>query len=226
MAGVGGIEELANNALRQSPSTTQFYTHKMCPFAQRVWIALEAGNCPYEMQQIDLYGAGGKPDWFLDLNPEGQVPVVTCFGGAKILIDSEYILTRLAEGVVEGGQSLSGDGSEEMTDQIDQWRNDINDRVKVVGKQAVLRGGKNVDELMELLRSLDDKVVGPYLCGDTVTVADASAFPFLWRIDDEYDLEKNGCKNIRAWLDECGKKRCIQKDDSISLVVVVVVAPW
>ena len=211
MAGVGGIEELANNALRQSPSTTQFYTHKMCPFAQRVWIALEAGNCPYEMQQIDLYGAGGKPDWFLDLNPEGQVPVVTCFGGAKILIDSEYILTRIAEGVVEGGQSLSGDGSEEMTDQIDQWRNDINDRVKVVGKQAVLRGGKHFDELMELLRSLDDKVVGPYLCGDTVTVADASAFPFLWRIDDEYDLEKNGCQNLRAWLDKCGQNDAFKK---------------
>jgi glutathione S-transferase len=207
----GGIEELANTALRQSPSTTQFYTHRMCPYAQRVWIALEAGNCPYEMQQIDLYGAGGKPDWFLDLNPEGQVPVLTCFGGAKILIDSEYILTRMAEGVVEGGRSLCGDGSEETADRIDRWRNDINTKVKVVGKQAVLRGGKHVDELVELLQSLDGNVAGPYLCGDSVTTADCSAFPFLWRIDDEFDLEKNGCKNIRAWLDKCSENEAFKK---------------
>ena len=213
MASSGGMEELANNALRQSPSTTRFYTHKMCPYAQKVWLALEAGNCPYEMQQIDLYGGGGKPEWFLDLNPAGEVPVVTCFGGAKILIDSEYILTRLAEGVVEGGQALGGDGSEAMNDRMERWRDDMNTQVKKVGKQAVLRGGKHVDELMELLKSLDGNVVGPYLCGDAVTVADCSAFPFLWRLDSEFGplTKDNGCGNIRAWLDTCGETEAFKK---------------
>lgn len=213
MASSGGMEELANNALRQSPSTTRFYTHKMCPYAQKVWLALEAGNCPYEMQQIDLYGGGGKPEWFLDLNPAGEVPVVTCFGGAKILIDSEYILTRLAEGVVEGGQALGGDGSEAMNDRMERWRDDMKTQVSQVGKQAVLRGGKHVDELMELLKSLDGNVVGPYLCGDAVTVADCSAFPFLWRLDSEFGplTKDNGCGNIRAWLDTCGETEAFKK---------------
>jgi glutathione S-transferase len=185
----------------------------MCPYAQKVWLALEAGNCPYEMQQIDLYGGGGKPEWFLDLNPAGEVPVVTCFGGAKILIDSEYILTRLAEGLVEGGQALGGDGSEEMNDRMDQWRDVIDTEVKKVGKQAVLRGGKHVNELMELLKSLDGNVVGPYLCGDAVTVADCSAFPFLWRLDSEFGplTKDNGCGNIRAWLDTCGETEAFKK---------------
>lgn len=202
-----GAQELANNALRQSPSTTQFYTHKMCPYAQKVWIALEAGSCPYEMQQIDLYGSGGKPDWFLELNPAGQVPVVTCFGGAKILIDSEYILTRIADGVVEGGDTLRG-GSDDVEDRVDAWRKDINNKVKVVGKEAVLRGGKNVDELMELLKSIDGNIVGPYLTGESVTVADCSAFPMLWRLDQEFGPltdEDHGCGNIRKWLDKCSE---------------------
>ena len=45
------------------------YTNKMCPFAQKAWIALEekkaAHGVPFAMEEIGLYGAGGKPGWFL-----------------------------------------------------------------------------------------------------------------------------------------------------------------
>uniref|UniRef100_A0A7S4NGJ4 GST C-terminal domain-containing protein n=2 Tax=Odontella aurita TaxID=265563 RepID=A0A7S4NGJ4_9STRA len=155
------------------------------------------------MIEVSLYGAGGKPDWFMDLNPEGQVPVLTCFGGAKIFIDSEYILTRIADGVVEGGSKLMPD-SDVNKEKMEEWRHDISNRVIPIGKLAVQKGGKNVDELMELLKEMDVKIKGPYLCGDAVTVADCAAFPFLWRINDEWPLtEENGCENIRKWLDKC-----------------------
>jgi glutathione S-transferase len=45
------------------------YTNKMCPFAQKAWIALEekkaAHGVPFKAEEISLYGAGGKPGWFL-----------------------------------------------------------------------------------------------------------------------------------------------------------------
>ena len=208
--------EFANKALRQSPSSTQFYTHKMCPYAQKVWIALEAGGCPYEMTQIDLYGAGGKPDFFLELNPDGEVPVVTCYGGAKILIDSEYILTRIADGVVDGGECLrppEGENREELENMVEAWRKDMNTRIKVVGKEAVLRRGKNVHELKELLKEVDRNVVGPYLCGETISLADCSAFPFLWRIDQEFGpfTSDDSCGHIRQWLDKCAETDAFKK---------------
>jgi glutathione S-transferase len=52
------------------------------------------------------------------------------------------------------------------------------------GRKALLGGSK--DELVDVSVSLDEQVTGPYLCGETVTVADCAAFPFLWRINDEY----------------------------------------
>jgi hypothetical protein len=59
----GGLEQAANFAVRQSPSSTRFVTNKMCPYAQKVWIALEVVKAPYDMEEISLYGPDGKPDW-------------------------------------------------------------------------------------------------------------------------------------------------------------------
>lgn len=164
------------------------------------------------MTEVSLYGAGGKPDWFLDLNPEGQVPVLTCFGGAKIFIDSEYILTRIADGVIEGGSKLMPD-SEDDKKKMEEWRHLVSNRINPVGKAAVQRGGDNVDELMTLLKEIDGKVKGPYLCGEKVTVADCAAFPFLWRINDEFGplTEENGCGNISKWLDKCKENPAFAK---------------
>lgn len=46
---------------------------KICPFVQRVTALLEAKNLPYEIEYIDL---SNKPDWFLEISPLGQVPVL------------------------------------------------------------------------------------------------------------------------------------------------------
>ena len=45
------------------------YTNKMCPFAQKAWIAIDekkdARGTKFVMEEIGLYGSGGKPAWFL-----------------------------------------------------------------------------------------------------------------------------------------------------------------
>jgi len=45
--------------------------YRLCPFAQRTLLALNAGGCKYnhhELSEQDLYE---KPTWFLELNPVG-----------------------------------------------------------------------------------------------------------------------------------------------------------
>ena len=74
----------------------QFFTNKMCPFAQKVhiptptelhdssnallglqaWVALEEKGVAFELVEIGLYGAGGKPSWFLEMNPKGSLPTL------------------------------------------------------------------------------------------------------------------------------------------------------
>lgn len=196
------MTDIANFAIRQSPSTTQFVTNKMCPFAQKAWIALEVSQAPYEMKEISLYGMNGKPDWFLAMNPSGTVPVLSCYGGAVVYPDSDIILDEIAKGAVEGGAKLSSD---EVT--VKEWRDDINKRLIPLGKQAVLSSSQpKKKELMSLLKQLNSNVKGPYLCGAEITLADCAAFPFFWRLDQEFGPlteDTHGCGNLRTWLDTC-----------------------
>ncbi|NMP32014.1 glutathione S-transferase family protein [Thalassotalea sp. M1531] len=45
----------------------------ICPFVQRITALLEAKNVPYQIEFISLKN---KPQWFLDISPNGQVPVL------------------------------------------------------------------------------------------------------------------------------------------------------
>ena len=46
---------------------------KICPFVQRVTALLEAKGAGYDVEHIDI---SNKPRWFLNISPNGQVPVL------------------------------------------------------------------------------------------------------------------------------------------------------
>ncbi|KAK4943872.1 hypothetical protein LTR10_016588 [Elasticomyces elasticus] len=59
------------------PSKMIFYANSFCPFAQRVWIALEVKGVPYQMVEVlpahlDSY----RPPELLEVNPEAQIPCI------------------------------------------------------------------------------------------------------------------------------------------------------
>ncbi|MEM9063547.1 MAG: glutathione S-transferase family protein [Pseudomonadota bacterium] len=66
---------------------------KICPFVQRVTALLEAKGLPYEIEFISL---SDKPQWFLDISPNGQVPVLITDGGTA-LFESDAIVEYLEE---------------------------------------------------------------------------------------------------------------------------------
>jgi len=66
---------------------------KICPFVQRVTALLEAKKVPYEIEYISLKE---KPQWFLDLAPNGQVPVLVTDSGVA-LFESDAIVEYLDE---------------------------------------------------------------------------------------------------------------------------------
>lgn len=54
----------------------------------------------------------------------------------------------------------------------------------------------------------------PYLAGDGLTVADCAAFPFLWRIDQEFGIGGGTNEheaNLRAWLDKCMENEAVKR---------------
>ncbi|MDN2483632.1 glutathione S-transferase family protein [Vibrio agarivorans] len=75
----------------------------ICPFVQRVTAALEARNLPYEIEYISLKE---KPQWFLDISPNGQVPVMVTESGVS-LFESDAIVEFIEDeyGPLEQGVS-------------------------------------------------------------------------------------------------------------------------
>lgn len=73
---------------------------KICPFVQRVTAALKAKNVPYEIEYINLKD---KPQWFLDISPNGQVPVLITESGTA-LFESDAIIEYIEDefGGIEG----------------------------------------------------------------------------------------------------------------------------
>ena len=76
---------------------------KICPFVQRVTGMLEAKGLDYEITYIDLKA---KPQWFLDLSPTAQVPILITDEG-QILHESEAIVEYIDEITVPLIEGLS-----------------------------------------------------------------------------------------------------------------------
>lgn len=189
--------------------------HLLCVcVAQKVWIALEVIKAPYEMEEVALYGANGKPDWFWDLNPDGTVPVLVCHGGAVVYPDSDMALDSIENGsaIAIAGNSdkllllTTSQQTKQIQKLVQEWRTSINNMLPI-GKKAVLGGNKQ--KLFDMLKEMDSKVVGPYLCGEQITSADCAAFPFLWRLNDEFGLDDYS--NLQAWLDTCNQNEAFSK---------------
>ena len=77
---------------------------KICPFVQRVTALLEAKHIAYELEFISL---SDKPRWFLDISPNGQVPVLIT-DGRKALFESDAIVEYIEEAYppLQSGVSL------------------------------------------------------------------------------------------------------------------------
>lgn len=67
-------------------------SHHLCPYVQRVAIALAEKGMEFERTYIDL---ADKPGWFLDLSPFGKTPVLTVDG--RPIFESAVILEFLEE---------------------------------------------------------------------------------------------------------------------------------
>lgn len=102
----------SGEARSSSSSPTTFYSSWFCPFAQRVWIALEEKNVQYEYVEINPYeaGVGGRstkkalpleekrrryPD-FVAASPRGLVPALAHEGSTVCdsLVMVEYLEDR------------------------------------------------------------------------------------------------------------------------------------
>src|SRR5216117_2456708 len=69
-------------------------SHHLCPYVQRVAIALAERGVAFERIYIDL---AAKPDWFLALSPLGKVPLLRVGDSDDVLFESSVICEYLED---------------------------------------------------------------------------------------------------------------------------------
>ncbi|KAG5557333.1 hypothetical protein RHGRI_007551 [Rhododendron griersonianum] len=142
-----------------------------CPFSQRVLLTLEEKKVPYKMHLINV---SEKPQWFLEVNPEGKVPVIKF--DDKCIPDSDVIVGLIEEKYPNPPLSpppeVASVGSKIFPSFVKFLKSkDPNDG----SEQALLDELKALDEHL--------KAHGPYVNGENICAVDLSLAPKLFHLD-------------------------------------------
>ncbi|XP_011636400.1 glutathione S-transferase omega-1-like [Pogonomyrmex barbatus] len=71
----------------------RLYSMEYCPFAHRIRLVLSLKNIPHDIVNINLQS---KPDWFLEIHPDGKVPAFIDLDGT-LVTDSVAVANYLDE---------------------------------------------------------------------------------------------------------------------------------
>ncbi|KDP46078.1 hypothetical protein JCGZ_06589 [Jatropha curcas] len=142
-----------------------------CPFCQRVLLTLEEKKLTYKMHLINL---SDKPQWFLEISPEGKVPVAKI--DDKWVPDSDVIVGILEEKYPDPSLVTPPDfasvGSKIFSSFVKFLKSkDSNDE----SEQALLEELKALDEHL--------KAHGPFIAGEKISAVDLSLAPKLYHLD-------------------------------------------
>ncbi|WP_306145963.1 glutathione S-transferase family protein [Roseibium sp. MMSF_3412] len=173
---------------------------KICPFVQRVTAMLEAKNMAYEIEYIDLKN---KPDWFLEVSPVGQVPVLIAADGTA-LFESDAIVEYIDEIAPPLLEDLS---AEERA--VNRAWSYLASKHYLVQCSTMQAPDKNVlDERVAKLgksfaRAENRLGHGPYFAGDRLGNVDMAWLPLLHRASiveqvSGYDM-LSAFPKVKAW---------------------------
>ena len=176
---------------------------KICPFVQRVTALLEAKEIPYEVEFISL---ADKPQWFIDISPNAQVPVLITESGIP-LFESDAIV----EYIDEITQPLDTGLSPEQRALDRAWSQQATKNYLV---QCGAMRSADESTLVERAHKLGtafakiEKVLGdgPFFHGDSVSNVDVAWLTLLHRADiinrhTCYDFLADHPK-VKAWQAE------------------------
>lgn len=180
------------------------YDFPLSGHAHKVRLAASLMGVPHRIEHVDLLTNKHKESAYLELNPFGQVPVVT--DGGVVVRDSNAILLYLAEMYDTSNKFLPKDPAARA--HVYEWLEtaagpiyrglNLARLIKVFGSPAdpetVQRVSKELLAVME--KHLDGK---DWLVGDGATLADIACYSYI-AVAPEGDVSLEPYPNIRAWL--------------------------
>ncbi|XP_070058163.1 glutathione S-transferase DHAR2-like [Nicotiana tomentosiformis] len=142
-----------------------------CPFSQRALLTLEEKKVPYKMHLINV---SDKPKWFLEVNPEGKVPVIKF--DEKWIPDSDVIVGLLEEKYPNPSLSTPPEFASVGSKIFPSFVSFLKSKDASDGTEQAL-----LDELKALEEHL--KAHGPYVNGANICSVDLSLAPKLYHLE-------------------------------------------
>ncbi|CAL5052066.1 unnamed protein product [Urochloa decumbens] len=150
-----------------------------CPFTQRVLLTIEEKHLPYDLKLVNL---ANKPDWLLEINPEGKVPIVKLED--KWIADSDVITQTLEEKYPEPPLATPPDKASVGSKIFSTFIGFLKSKDPSDGTEQAL-----LDELTSFDSHLKDN--GPFINGGAISAADLSLGPKLYHMEIALGHYKN-----------------------------------
>lgn len=194
---------------------------------RRASIALEETGLPYTVHPMELSTRVQKADWFLQINPDGRIPVIvdTDSGDGRPVTVSESgaILVYLAE---KAGTLLPRSGAARA--ETLKWLFVQTSDVAPMAMQVHWLGNANqaragglpavetyfqvyMDEVKRLYELMDRRLANAdYLGGDDYSIADIAAYPWVFR-HPQQKISLDGMPNLSRWFAAVGARPAVQR---------------
>ncbi|EJF57534.1 glutathione-S-transferase [Dichomitus squalens LYAD-421 SS1] len=157
-----------------------FYSGWFCPYVQRAWIVLEERGISYQYKEVNPYK---KEPHFLSINPKGLVPAIEYKGRA--LYESLIICEFLEDAFPHyEPHILPSDPFDRAIVRL--WTDHVNKQIvpanmRLTQAQDPQKQREHLEELNKALRTLVEKVKGPYFLGEQFTLVDVALAPWVVR---------------------------------------------
>lgn len=207
--------QLRDTASLNSEDQYVFFSHTLCPYAERVWLTLLEEGYAFTMVHIDL---SNKPDWYHGVNSRGLVPAVLYKG--EVMTESTDLCRWLS------GEDTHDDGllSSAVSSCLDAISGS-DSRFWGIGTKIRPSQVEGLESSLGALFSDQTGQDGPFLFGEKrVTLSDFVVYPFVQRariaMKDSYDLDvRSLCDgSVGAWMDamnELSSVRIASADESL-----------
>jgi GST-like protein len=185
-------------------------------------IMLEETGLPYEVRPMALERKEQKEDWFLELNPNGRIPVITDNDGPDgapvTVFESGAILLYLAE---KSGQFLSTAPRDRA--RVMEWLFFVSTHLTFGAMQvhwlARLRDAGEAHPDLEMWQAENARVYDvldqgladyPYLGGDAYSIVDIAAYPWVYRWEMQ-GIDMGAFPRLKSWFAAVGARDAVTR---------------
>lgn len=164
-----------------------FYAGSGSVPAWKVWLSLEHKQLPYELKMVSFQDGDLKKPAFLAVNPRGKVPALTD-GDVSVwesAIIVEYLEDRYPERPLLPREPAERARIRRIAAEAQEY---LGGAQHDMGRATFMApGGKQDPELLEKARGVataevkryEDEVRGPFIAGESPSLADFTLFPIL-----------------------------------------------